>query len=144
MSSSSRINAALTLQWRCERLLALLCAVEVSADTTATLAVPCGFCLEFIPGGECLGAGRSAQNPREPRPILTPSFDSRGAEPFFCLRYTPKTISGVWTGNLLSNLLIKRHRPLVGRLQNDRSEASFGDLPFGHYDIEVSAVGYIN
>jgi len=65
------------------------------------------------------------------------------AEPFFCLRYTPKTISGVWTGNLLSNLLIKRHRPLVGRLQTIGPEASFGDLPFGHYDIEVSAVGYI-
>ncbi len=24
----------------------------------------------------------------------------------------------------------------------DESEVTFGDVPFGHYDIEVSAVGY--
>ncbi len=25
----------------------------------------------------------------------------------------------------------------------DASEANFGDLPFGHYEVEVSAVGYL-
>jgi tetratricopeptide (TPR) repeat protein len=74
---------------------------------------------------------------------LTPSYDSRGGGTVLLLT--------VYAGNNKKRL----DRQSVVKLTNqttqtvswqttsDQSVASFGDMPFGHYDIEVSAVGYI-
>ena len=74
---------------------------------------------------------------------LTPSYDSRGGGTVLLLT--------VYAGNNKRRL----DRQSVVKLTNqttqtvswqtttDQSVASFGDMPFGHYDIEVSAVGYI-
>lgn len=74
---------------------------------------------------------------------LTPSYDSRGGGTVLLLT--------VYAGNDKKRL----DRQSVVKLTNqtthttswqtttDESVASFGDMPFGHYDIEVSAVGYI-
>ncbi|MGA9510712.1 MAG: tetratricopeptide repeat protein [Candidatus Sulfotelmatobacter sp.] len=74
---------------------------------------------------------------------LTPSYDSRGGGSVLLLT--------VYAGNNKKRL----DRQSVVKLTNqtthtvswqtttEQSVASFGDMPFGHYDIEVSAVGYI-
>ena len=74
---------------------------------------------------------------------LTPSYDSRGGGAVLLLT--------VYAGNDKKRL----DRQSVVKLTNQTTQtvswqtttelsvASFGDMPFGHYDIEVSAVGYI-
>src|ERR1700735_606375 len=74
---------------------------------------------------------------------LTPGYDSRGGGTVLLLK--------VYAGNNKKRLdrqsVIKLNNQTTHTISwqttNDESEASFGDVPFGHYDIEVSAVGYL-
>ncbi|MGB7603608.1 MAG: tetratricopeptide repeat protein [Candidatus Sulfotelmatobacter sp.] len=74
---------------------------------------------------------------------LTPSYDSRGGGTVLLLT--------VYAGNNKKRLDRQSVIKLTNRTTQttswqtttNESVASFGDMPFGHYDIEVSAVGYI-
>ena len=74
---------------------------------------------------------------------LTPTYDSRGGGTVLLLK--------VYAGNNRTRLdrqsvvkLTNQTTQTVSwQTTNDQSEAAFGDMPFGRYDIEVSAVGYI-
>ena len=94
-----------------------------------------------------LAANASAQGaPLKPTGAptnLTPSFDSRGGGTVLLLTVYAENNKRRLDRQSVVKLTNQATQTISWQTTNDRSEASFGDLPFGHYDIEVSAVGYI-
>jgi tetratricopeptide (TPR) repeat protein len=71
----------------------------------------------------------------------TPGYQSHGGATLLLTIFTQKA------ARLDRQSVVKLHNhdtdTVSWQTSNDRSEAGFGDVPFGHYDIEVSAVGYL-
>ncbi len=74
---------------------------------------------------------------------LTPSYDSRGGGTVLLLTVYAGTNKKRLDRQSVVKLTNQTIQTISWQTTNDQSEAAFGDMPFGHYDIEVSAVGYI-
>jgi tetratricopeptide (TPR) repeat protein len=74
---------------------------------------------------------------------LTPGYDSRGGGMVLLLTVYGENNKKRLDRQSVVKLTNQTTQTVSWQTTNDQSEASFGDMPFGHYDIEVSAVGYI-
>ena len=74
---------------------------------------------------------------------LTPGYDSRGGGTVLLITVYAENNKKRLDRQSVVKLNNQTTRTVSWQTTSDRSEASFGDLPFGHYDIEVSAVGYL-
>ncbi len=74
---------------------------------------------------------------------LTPGYDSRGGGTVLLLTVYAENNKKRLDRQSVVKLTNQTTQTISWQTTNDQSEASFGDMPFGHYDIEVSAVGYI-
>ncbi|MGB8985637.1 MAG: tetratricopeptide repeat protein [Candidatus Sulfotelmatobacter sp.] len=74
---------------------------------------------------------------------LTPSYDSRGGGTVLLLTVFAGNDKKRLDRQSVVKLTNQTTQTVSWQTTTDQSVASFGDMPFGHYDIEVSAVGYI-
>jgi tetratricopeptide (TPR) repeat protein len=74
---------------------------------------------------------------------LTPGYDSRGGGTVLLVTVYAENNKKRLDRQSVVKLNNQTTQTVSWQTTSDRSEASFGDLPFGHYDVEVSAVGYL-
>src|ERR1700676_2354821 len=74
---------------------------------------------------------------------LTPGYDSRGGGAVLLLTVYAENNRKRLDRQSVVKLNNQTTHTISWQTTNDQSEASFGDMPFGHYDIEVSAVGFL-
>jgi len=74
---------------------------------------------------------------------LTPGYDSRGGGTVLLLTVYAENNKKRLDRQSVVKLNNQTTQTISWQTTNDQSVASFGDVPFGHYDIEVSAVGYL-
>jgi len=74
---------------------------------------------------------------------LTPNYDSRGGGTVLLLTVYAESNKRRLDRQSVVKLTNQTIQTNSWQTTNDQSQASFGDVPFGHYDIEVSAVGYL-
>ena len=74
---------------------------------------------------------------------LTPGYDSRGGGTILLLTVYAENNKKRLDRQSVVKLNNQTTQTISWQTTNDQSEVSFGDVPFGHYDIEVSAVGYL-
>jgi len=74
---------------------------------------------------------------------LTAGYDSRGGGTVLLLKVYAENNKKRLDRQSVVKLTNQTTQTVSWQTTNDQSEATFGDVPFGHYDIEVSAVGYI-
>jgi tetratricopeptide (TPR) repeat protein len=74
---------------------------------------------------------------------LTPGYDSRGGGTVLQLKVYAENDRSLLDRQSVIKLTNQTTNTVRWMTTDDKSEAFFGDMPFGHYDIEVSAVGYL-
>lgn len=74
---------------------------------------------------------------------LTPGYDSRGGGTVFLFKIFSENDKTRLDRQSVIKLTNQTTNTVSWQTTNDQSEAFFGDVPFGHYDIEASAVGYL-
>jgi tetratricopeptide (TPR) repeat protein len=74
---------------------------------------------------------------------LTPGYDSRGGGTVLLLTVYAENNRRRLDRQSVVRLNNQTTHTISWQTTNDQSEVSFGDMPFGHYDIEVSAVGFL-
>lgn len=74
---------------------------------------------------------------------LTPGYDSRGGGTILQLKVFAENDRLRLDRQSVIKLTNESTNSVRWMTTDEKSEAFFGDMPFGHYDIEVSAVGYL-
>ncbi len=74
---------------------------------------------------------------------LTPSYDSRGRGPVLLLKVFAGDHKTKLDRQAVAKLTNKATSTISWQTSNDEAEIAFGDMPFGPYDIEVNAIGYL-
>jgi tetratricopeptide (TPR) repeat protein len=103
---------------------------------TVVLAVSLLFARQASAQGDVFNAMGATTN-------LTPSYDSRGGGTVLLLKVFAENNKKRLDRQSVVKADNQTTHTVSWQTTNDQSEAAFGDMPFGHYDIEVSAVGYV-
>lgn len=74
---------------------------------------------------------------------MTPGYDSRGGGTILQLKVFAENNRARLDRQSVIKLTNESTNSVRWMTTDEKSEAFFGDMPFGHYDIEVSAVGYL-